>query len=149
MTEQQTATIQGELDAALAERTQAAMARWRVPGAAVGVLADGKRQEQGFGVVSLETGYPVRPDTSFQIGSITKLFTATLAMLLVEEGKLALDTPIVTYLPEFTLADADAQARVTLRMLLSHSSGFYGDLFDDSGMGDDALSAYLKLLTKA
>lgn len=150
MTEQQTATATtSELDAALAERTQAAMARWRVPGAAVGVLADGKRQEQGFGVVSLETGYPVRADTSFQIGSITKLFTATLAMLLVEEGKLALDTPIVTYLPEFKLADADAQARITLRMLLSHSSGFYGDLFDDTGMGDDALGAYLKLLTKA
>jgi CubicO group peptidase (beta-lactamase class C family) len=149
MTEQSNAANVSGLDVALAERTQAAMARWRVPGAAVGALADGERREQGFGVVSLETGYPVRADTAFQIGSITKLFTATLAMLLVEEGKLALDTPIVTYLPEFTLADAQAQARITLRMLLSHSSGFYGDLFDDCGMGDDALSAYLKVLTKA
>jgi CubicO group peptidase (beta-lactamase class C family) len=131
------------LDAALAERTRAAMARWHVPGAAVGVLADGKRQAAGFGVVSLETGYAVRPDTLFQIGSITKLFTATLVMLLVEEGKLALDTPVAAYLPDLKLADSDAQARLTLRMLLSHSGGFNGDFFDDFGMGDDALSAYV------
>ncbi len=134
------------LDAALAGRVRAAMTRWHVPGAAVGVLVDGKRQEQGFGVVSLETGYPTRPDTLFQIGSITKLFTATLAMMLVEEGKLALDTLVITYLPSLRLADADAQARLTLRMLLSHSGGFYGDFFDDFGMGDDALSAYVASL---
>ena len=149
MAEPQTEATVSELDEALAERARAEMARWRVPGAAIGVLADGQRQEQGFGVVSLETGYPTRPDTLFQIGSITKLFTATLAMLLVEEGKLALDTPVVTYLPDLALADAAARDRITLRMLLSHSSGFYGDLFDDTGMGDDALSAYLKVLTKA
>ena len=135
-----------QLDAALAERVRAGMARWHIPGAAVGVLADGVRQETGFGVVSLETSYPTRPDTLFQIGSITKLFTATLAMLLVEEGKLALDTPVVTYLPELKLADSDAQARLTLRMLLTHSGGFYGDFFDDFGMGDDALSAYIAQL---
>jgi CubicO group peptidase (beta-lactamase class C family) len=146
MAEQQTDVATGALDATLAERTGAALARWHVPGAAVGVLVDGKRQEQGFGVVSLETGYPARADTLFQIGSITKLFTATLCMLLVEEGKLALDTPIVAYLPDFTLADADAQARLTLRMLLSHSGGFNGDHFADFGMGDDALSAYVASL---
>jgi len=133
----------GALDAALDERVRAAMARWHIPGATVGVLANGERRLAGFGVASLETGYTVRPDTLFQIGSITKLFTATLAMLLVEEGKLALDTPVIAYLPELTLADPDAQARLTLRMLLSHSGGFYGDLFDDFGMGDDALSAYI------
>lgn len=133
----------GALDEALAERVRAAMARWHIPGVAVGVLADGAHQAAGFGVSSLETGYAVRSDTLFQIGSITKLFTATLAMMLVEEGALALDTPVVAYLPDLRLADADAQARITLRMLLSHSGGFYGDFFDDFGMGDDALSAYV------
>ena len=141
----ETGAVSG-LDASLAERVRASMARWHIPGAAVGVLAEGARSEQGFGVVSLETGYPVRADTLFQIGSITKLFTTTLAMLLVEEGKLALDTPVVTYLPDLKLADADAQARLTLRMLLSHSGGFYGDFFDDFGMGNDALSAYVARL---
>ena len=140
MTEQDK-TAPGALDETLAERVRAAMARWHIPGAAVGVLADGARQAAGFGVTSLETGYAVRLDTLFQIGSITKVFTTTLVMLLVEEGKLALDTPIVEYLPDLKLADADAQARITLRMLLSHSGGFYGDFFDDFGLGDDALSA--------
>ena len=133
----------GALDAAMTRRVHTAMARWHIPGAAVAVLANGERQATGFGVTSLETGYPVRPDTLFQIGSITKLFTATLTMLLVEEGKLALDTPVITYLPDLRLADADAQAHITLRMLLSHSGGFYGDFFDDFGMGDDALRVYI------
>ncbi|HEX8997241.1 MAG TPA: serine hydrolase domain-containing protein [Ktedonobacterales bacterium] len=135
------------VDGALSERIQTSMKRWHVPGVAIGLLANGARQEQGFGVVSLETGYAVRPDTLFQIGSITKLFTATLIMLLVEEGALALDTPVIAYLPDLKLADADAQARVTLRMLLSHSSGFFGDFFDDFGMGDDAISAYVARLS--
>lgn len=146
MAEQTASGVASGLEGSLAERVRASMARWHIPGAAVGVLSDGARSEQGFGVVSLETGYPVRADTLFQIGSITKLFTTTLVMLLVEEGKLALDTPIVTYLPELKLADADAQSRITLRMLLSHSSGFYGDFFDDFGMGDDALRAYIAKL---
>ncbi|HET9111651.1 MAG TPA: serine hydrolase domain-containing protein [Ktedonobacterales bacterium] len=146
MAEQTEREAASGLDASLAERVRASMERWHVPGAAVGVLSDGARRAQGFGVVSLETGYPVRVDTLFQIGSITKLFTATLVMLLVEEGKLALDTPIVTYLPELKLADVDAQGRITLRMLLSHSGGFYGDFFDDFGMGNDALRAYVAKL---
>lgn len=143
MSEQHNPTSLNPLDASFAEQIRASMARWHIPGAAVGVLKDGVRQEQGFGVASLETGYPVRADSQFQIGSITKLFTATMAMMLVEEGKLSLDRPVVDYLPEFHLADASAQARVTLRMLLSHTSGFFGDLFDDTGMGDDALMGYL------
>lgn len=136
-------------DAALAEHIRAAMRRWTVPGAAVGILTDGVREEQRFGVVSLETGYPTRADTLFQIGSITKLFTTMMVMLLVEEGKLALDTQVINYLPEFALADKDAQAHMTVRMLLTHSGGFYGDLFDDTGPGDDALSLYLKRLPTA
>ncbi|HZC05222.1 MAG TPA: serine hydrolase domain-containing protein [Ktedonobacterales bacterium] len=147
MAEQQTQIeAASAVDEALTERVRAAMARWHIPGATVGILADGARREQGFGIVSLETEYAVRADTLFQIGSITKLFTATLVMLLVEEGKLALDTPVTTYLPELKLADADAQARITLRMLLSHTAGFFGDFFDDFGPGDDALSAYIARL---
>lgn len=131
------------LDPTLAERARASLERWHVPGAAVGVLAEGTRAEGGLGVANLELGYPARADTLFQIGSITKLFTATLAMLLVEEGKLALDEPVVSYLPDLRLADPDAQARVTLRMLLSHSGGFYGDYFEDFGLGADALGQYV------
>lgn len=115
------------------------MQRWTVPGVTVGILKDGKRSLHGWGVTNLETEQPVRPDTLFQIGSISKVFCTTLVMTLVDEGKLDLDAPVITYLPDLKLADPTAQNEVTLRQLLSHTSGIYGDFFDDFGWGDDAL----------
>jgi CubicO group peptidase (beta-lactamase class C family) len=61
-------------------------------------------------------------------------------MQLVDEGKLALDEPVITYLPDLKLADGQARQTITLRHLLSHTSGLFGDYFDDFGMGDDALT---------
>jgi CubicO group peptidase (beta-lactamase class C family) len=112
---------------------------WTVPGMAIGVLQDGRFDTFGFGVTSLETGQPVTAETLFQIGSITKVYTATLVMRLVEDGHLDLDTPVATYLPDLRLADLEAQRSVTLRHLLTHTSGLEGDRFVDYGMGDDAL----------
>jgi CubicO group peptidase (beta-lactamase class C family) len=116
------------------------MARWTVPGVVVGALHNAERETHAYGVTSLETGYPVRPDTLFPIGSISKVYTAVLVMTLVDEGKLALDVPVMTYLPDLWLADTRARDTVTLRQLLSHQSGFFGDYYDDFGMGDDALA---------
>jgi len=116
------------------------MGRWTVPGIAVGVLQDGRVEAHGFGVASLETRQPVTADTLFQVGSITKVYTATLIMRLVEDGTLDLDTPVIEYLPELQLADQEARRAITLRHLLSHTSGLEGDRFDDYGMGDDALT---------
>ncbi|HMM43168.1 MAG TPA: serine hydrolase domain-containing protein [Thermomicrobiales bacterium] len=124
------------LDAVVAEQ----MRRWTVPGVTVGVLKDGKRNLHAWGVTSLETEQPVREDTLFQIGSISKVFCATLVMTLVDEGKVDLDAPILTYLPDLRLADEAAQSDITLRHTLTHTSGIYGDFFDDFGMGDDALA---------
>lgn len=129
----------GELEA-LREQVRGEMARWHVPGVAVGVLRDGQRETFGLGVASLETEFPVRPDTLFQVGSISKVFAATLVMELVDAGKLALDTPVIEYLPDLRLADETARRTVTLRHLLTHTGGFYGDYFDDFGLGDDALA---------
>jgi len=106
---------------------------------AVGVLQNGTVETHGFGITSLETRQPVTPETLFQIGSITKVFTATLVMRLVDEGRLGLDVPIADYLPDLRLADPEAGRAVTLRHLLSHTSGLEGDRFDDYGLGDDAL----------
>src|SRR5690348_2652301 len=92
--------ISAELDAKIREQ----MARWTVPGIAVGVLREEARETRAYGVTSLETGYPVRADTVFPIGSIGKVYTAALVMTLVDEGKLDLDAPVVTYLPDLTLA---------------------------------------------
>ncbi len=76
-----------------------------VPGAAVGVLADGEMIDAATGVLSLATGVEATPDSLFQIGSITKLWTASLVMQLVDEGHLDIDQPVRAYLPEFTIAD--------------------------------------------
>jgi len=128
--------ITPELDAVIQEQ----MSRWTVPGLVVGVLRDGERETRAYGVTSLETGYHVRPDTIFPIGSIGKVYTAALVMTLVDEGLLDLDAPVVTYLPGLRLADERARDTITLRQLLTHQSGLFGDYYDDFGMGDDALA---------
>lgn len=95
------------------------------------------------GVLNLRTGAPATPDSVFQIGSITKVWTATLVMQLVDEGLVELDKPVATYLPEFKVADAEATRTVTVRHLLAHTSGIDGDLFLDTGRGDDCLEKYV------
>lgn len=116
------------------------MQEWSVPGVAVGVLQDGRIETWGFGVTNIDTEQPVTGDTLFQIGSITKVFTATVIMQLVDEGRLDLDAPVRSVLPSFQLEDDAATESVTLRHLLTHTTGFFGDRFDDFGMGDDAVS---------
>lgn len=120
-----------------------------VPGAAV-ALTDGTDViEVTHGVTSLRTQQPVTPATMFQVGSITKIYTATIVMALIEQGKLALEAPVQTYLPWFALSDSDTAATVTVRHLLTHTSGFEGDDFTDTGKGDDALRIYVEGLSKA
>jgi CubicO group peptidase (beta-lactamase class C family) len=119
-----------------------------VPGATLGVLDGDEVSVVAAGTANRNTGVEVTPDTLFQIGSITKVWTATLVMMLVDEGVLDLDAPVVTYLPEFKVADADVTAKVTLRDLLSHRSGIGGDHILDTGRGDDTLERYLETCTE-
>jgi|GEM_PF-222313 len=123
----------------LAAAVQGETARWNVPGIAAGIVQDGHIEIVTAGFANLETKQPVTPDTVFQIGSVSKIYTATLAQILAEEGILDLEEKIVTYLPDFTLADAGAAKQITVRQALSHQGGFEGDIFDDQGLGDDAL----------
>ena len=123
-----------------------AMDRLWVPGVALGVLHDGEERAAGFGVTSVEHPLPVDPDTLFQIGSTTKTFTGTAAMQLVERGLLDLDAPVRTYLPELRLADEEVAARVTMRHLFTHTAGWVGDYFGDTGQGDDALARMVERL---
>jgi CubicO group peptidase (beta-lactamase class C family) len=118
-----------------------ALTRFRVPGVSLGILSDGDEHVTGFGITNTEHPLPVDGDTLFQVGSITKTVTGTAIMRLVEAGRLELDTPVRTYLPDLRLADEDVAARVTLRHLLTHTGGWLGDYFDDFGHGDDALAA--------
>ena len=80
--------------------------RWKLNGLVIGTLRNGAISCQVFGVRDLETRKPVTEETVFGIGSISKVFTATLAMRLVDAGKLDLDTPIVSYYPQLSLSDA-------------------------------------------
>src|SRR6478735_8490452 len=107
----------------------------KVPGAAVAVLKDGEIIDAAAGVLSTSTRVDVTADSVFQIGSITKLWTATLVMQLV--------APIRRYLPEFRLEDESAAASITTRQLMSHQAGFEGDVFTDTGRGDDAIEKYI------
>jgi CubicO group peptidase (beta-lactamase class C family) len=128
--------------AQLHQQIQEAMHRYHVPGVSFGVLWDGQQHTAGFGVTNVDVPGPVTPETLFQIGSITKTVTATAIMRLVEQGALALDTPIRAYLPDLRLADASVTEQVTLRHLLTHTSGWEGDLVLtlNTGRGDDALA---------
>lgn len=76
--------------------------------------------EKGFGYANFEWKVPNTPQTRFRVASVTKTFTAALVMQEVERGHIDLDAPITKYVPEFR---ADTGARVTIRQMLSHSSG--------------------------
>ena len=76
--------------------------------------------EKGFGMANMEWNIPNAPDTRFRLGSITKQFTATLILQLVEQGKIKLDGKLSDYLPDYR---KDTGAKVTIHNLLSHTSG--------------------------
>ncbi|HEU5033259.1 MAG TPA: serine hydrolase domain-containing protein [Mycobacteriales bacterium] len=114
-----------------------------VPGVAVGVLVDGEEHYAFHGVTSVENPLPVDENTLFQFGSTGKTFTATAMMRLVEQGKVDLDAPVRTYVPELKLKDEDVAQRVTVLQLFNHTAGWEGDMMDNTGEGDDALEKYV------
>jgi CubicO group peptidase (beta-lactamase class C family) len=121
--------------------------RWGIPGVVVGIYRDGELSILADGIGHLRAEWPMRPDNLFRIASISKVFTATVAMMLVDEGQLDLDEPVIAYVPDLELEDAEASRSVTMRHLLSHTGGMFGDFFDDFGSDDDALArevAHLK-----
>ncbi len=117
-----------------------AMDRLHVPGVALGIMVDGKEHVAAFGVTNVNHPSPVEAGTLFQIGSTTKTVTATTIMRLVENGQVDLDAPVRTYLPDLRLQHEEVAAAVTVRHLLSHTAGWVGDYFADTGRGDDALA---------
>ncbi|MFF7250863.1 serine hydrolase [Embleya sp. NPDC008237] len=143
------------LDAAHWQRRLATLAeRHKIPGATLGILrvdehASDDLVEAAYGVLNLNTGVPVTTDSVFQIGSITKVWTTTLVMQLVEDGLLDLDQPLSEVLPELRLSDPELVKQITMRHLLTHTSGIEGDRFIDTGRGDDCLAKYVATLGDA
>ncbi len=129
----------GTLSALLQDRA----AKHGVVGAALAVGRGDELFEAVTGVVNRNTGVEVTPDSVFQIGSITKLFTTTLVMQLVDDGLVELEAPVQSVLPEFQVADGKASEEITLAQLLTHTSGIDGDYFLDTGTGDDCVERYV------
>ncbi len=140
------------IEAAHWSRRLAELARKHdVPGASLGILRvdTGEEVFATHGVLSKTTEVEVTEDSLFQIGSISKVWTSTVVMQLVDEGLLDLDAPIVDVLPELRLSDPEVTKRVTMRHLLTHTSGIDGDIFTDTGRGDDCVEKFVDLLEDA
>jgi CubicO group peptidase (beta-lactamase class C family) len=112
-----------------------------VPGAVLGIWHDGETTIAPYGVLNAATGVESTADSVFHLGSVTKPWTATMIVQLAAEGRLDLDDAVVKLLPE-----APIDARITVRHLLTHTSGIDGDVFTDTGRGDECLERYVALL---
>jgi CubicO group peptidase (beta-lactamase class C family) len=96
-----------------------------IPSVSVAVVRDGKVELlRSYGAANLEWDAPAGPDTAYQLASTTKPLTGTAVMLLVQEGKLSLEAPVKTYLPDAP----DAWSGITIRHLASHTSGIPDDV---------------------
>lgn len=99
---------------------RAAMQQRKTPGAAVGIVRDGVLEvSRAYGYADLELRVAARPDHLFEIGSVTKQFTAVCVMLLVEEGKVRLDAPAADYVEGLP----PAWGAVTVRQAMNHTGG--------------------------
>ncbi|MBT2497349.1 beta-lactamase family protein [Microbacterium sp. ISL-59] len=138
-----------EIGSWVRENLPAMLADAHIPAASVAILADGEIFTTAAGILNRNTGVEADVDSVFQIGSITKTWTATLIMQLVDEGLLDIDAPVRDTVPAFAIGDDAAASTITARQLLSHVSGFEGDLFNDTGVGDDAVEKYLATIADA
>jgi len=95
-----------------------------IPGVAIALIREGQIVwTEGFGVVNAITRQPVTPETVFEVASNSKVVTAYIALRLVDQGKLSLDEPLNAYLSEPWLPPSEYRDTITLRHVLSHSSG--------------------------
>ena len=122
-----------------ATKVDAFLSQWDkkdMPGAAVGVVKDGKLiYKRGFGMANLDYDVPNTPSTRFNLASVSKPFTAFSVALLAQQGKLSLDDDIRKYVPEIPKYDET----ITIRHLIHHTSGIreYQALVLFSGQGID------------
>ncbi|MEU9045203.1 MULTISPECIES: serine hydrolase domain-containing protein [unclassified Kitasatospora] len=134
-------------DSALAGFVEATATGSGIPGVAVAVWANGQETFACHGVTSVDDPLPVTPDTVFALGSVTKTFTATALMWLVEDGLVDLGSPVRRYVPQLRLADEQAAAQTTVSDLLNHTAGPDRGPVLDTAEGDDALAAEVARLT--
>lgn len=120
---QETVDFQASLQA-IEKRIETRRQELNIPGLSIAIVKDGETVfMKGFGYKDFERKKPVTPDTQFPIASTTKAFTALSLLMLEDEGKLSLDDNPKKYLPYFRINDAEIDKNITVRDLLSHSSG--------------------------
>ena len=120
------------------------MSKNKIPAVTLAIVKDGKAEIHAFGTADIENNVPAKPETVYQIGSVTKQFTATLVMRLVEQGKVKLTDGVLSYLPDLP----KEWAGVTIKHLLNHTSGIksytgiagFGGLMVRSGQHADLVN---------
>lgn len=125
--------------AELQKSLELALARHHVPGASVAVFHVGNMLTAAAGVCNRNTGVELTPETVMHVGSITKVLNATLVMQLVDDELVDLNRHVIQYLPELRLRDHEALERITVKMLLNHTSGIDGDMLPNSGHDDEII----------
>jgi CubicO group peptidase (beta-lactamase class C family) len=114
------AELPAELRSQVDAKIESLMQERGAPGVSAAIVVDGQiAYERGYGLADVENNVPATPDTIYRLASISKMFTATAAMQLVEAGKLDLAAPIQKYVPSFP----EKQAAITAELLLKHQSG--------------------------
>ena len=121
--------------------------RWQTPGMAIALIkGDSVIYERHLGLADTRTGAKVDEQTLFAIGSTTKAFTSTALAMLVDQGKIDWDDPVIQYLPDFALKDQRLSSLVTIRDLLSHRTGLSRTsyLFYNSGLSPETMMHKLR-----
>ncbi|MEO3795541.1 serine hydrolase [Nonomuraea sp. B10E15] len=124
------------------------LAEYRIPSAAIGVLHGGRTTDFAVGVTNALTRDLATSGTVYQCGSVSKTWTALAFMQLVDEGKVDLDEPVRTYLPDFRVADPGVSVKVTPRHLLNHTHGIEED-YGDPGEDDDVYERMVRNIAGA
>ena len=118
----------------------------KIPALSVAILADGEIHEAAAGILNISTAVSATPDSIFQIGSITKVLTASVIMRLVDRSMVELDQAVKDIVKGFRLRDSEMSDRITVRHLLTHTCGIPGDLFeDDSNMPGNHIESLVNL----
>ena len=130
-------------EAQLREQVAKLAEELEVPGVGVGVVIGEEDHAAFHGVTSVEDPLTIDDKTLFQNGSTGKTYTSTAILRLVERGEMELDATVRTYVPELKLKNEQVARDVTMLQLLNHTAGWDGDLFENTGEGDDALDRYV------
>jgi CubicO group peptidase (beta-lactamase class C family) len=132
-----------KVESAIDSCVQSNRSRLNAPGAAVAVILDGELlYESGYGLKRRGGDEEVDPETSFRIGSVTKMMTAAVVLQQAELGRVDLEAPVTNYIPEFVLGGRWPADRITVWHTLTHTTGFPDWINDYQRTGDQALSLW-------